>query len=76
MTSILLEYKDQLLINPSFTFFPLLEGNLPQSRYVVFFKVCCCFLFNLGTQTKRSVDHAEQATCFLMLTNFGNIVLG
>ena len=76
MTSILLESKDQLLINPSFTFFPLLEGNLPQLRYVSFFKVYCCLLFNLGTQTKRSVDQAEQATCCLILTNFVNIVLG
>ena len=76
MTSILLESKDQLLINPSFTFFPLLEKNLPQLRYVSFFKVYCCLLFNLGTQTKRIVDQAEQATCCLILTNFVNIVLG
>ena len=58
MTSILLESKDQLLINPSFTFFPLLEGNLPQLRYVF-----SLLLFNLWTQIKRSVDQAEQATC-------------
>ena len=58
MTSILLESKDQLLINPSFTFFPLLEGNLPQLRYVF-----SLLLFNLWTQTKRSIDQAEQATC-------------
>ena len=76
MTSILLKSKDQLLINPSFTFFPLLEGNLPQSRYVSFFKVYCCLLLNLGTQTKRSVDQAEQVTCCLMLKNFVTIVLG
>ena len=76
MTSILLESKDQLLINPSFTFFPLLEKNLPQLRYVSLFKVYCCLLFNLGTQTERSVDQAEEATCCLILTNFVNIVLG
>ena len=76
MTSILLKSKDQLLINPSFIFFPLLEKNLPQLRYVSFFKVYCCLLFNLGTQTKRSVDQAKQATCCLILTNFVNIVLG
>ena len=58
MTSILLESKDQLLINPSFTFFPLLEGNLPQLRYVF-----SLLLFNLWTQTKRSVDQPQQATC-------------
>ena len=58
MTSILLEFKDQLLINRSFTFFPLLEGKLPQLRYV-----SSLLLFNLWTQTKRSIDQAEQATC-------------
>ena len=56
MTSILLECKDQLLINPSFTFFPLLEGNLPQLRYL-----SSCLPFNVQTQTKRSVNQAEQA---------------
>ena len=68
MTSILLKSKDQLLINPSFTFFPLLEGNLPQLRYIIClpFKVYFCLLFNLQTPTKRSVNQAKQATTGLL----------
>ena len=78
MKSILLESKDQLLINPSFTFFPLLEGNLPLLRRIIClpFNVYYCLLFNLQTPTKRSVNQAEQATCCLIFTNFVNMVLG
>ena len=50
--------------------------ELATVKVCVFFKVYCYLLFNLGTQTKRSVDQAEQVTCCLMLTNFVNIVLG
>ena len=63
---------------PIIHIFPLLEGNLPQLRYIIClsFNVYYCLLFKLQTPTKRSVNQAEQATCCLILTNFVNIALG